>query len=268
MNFAERVNDLVEKKNSLLCVGLDTVVEKMPPSIQASADPLFNFNKKIIDATAEYAAAFKVNLAFYEAYGTQGWQALHKTFAYLPDDVIKIADAKRGDIGNTAKKYAEAVFGQLDADAVTINPYMGFDSAEPFLQDETKGAFFLCLTSNPGSMDFQHFSNGREKLYERVAARVKEWNSRGNCGLVVGATHPEELAGIRKIAGDMPLLIPGIGAQGGDLESSVKNAAGGAALFNSSRGIIYASNSDDFALAAADKAQRTRQQLNKAGKLN
>jgi orotidine-5'-phosphate decarboxylase len=265
MTFTQQANDIIQKKNSLLCVGLDSVIEKMPKSIQNSDDPLFNFNKEIIDATAEFASAFKVNLAFYEAHGLAGWRALQKTFEYLPDDVVKIADAKRGDIGNTAKMYADAVFEELKADAVTVNPYMGFDAAEPFLRDETKGVFFLCLTSNSGSQDFQHFTNGQEKLYEKIAATVKSWNTKGNCGLVVGATHPEELSGIRAIAGDMPFLIPGIGAQGGDLEASVKHGASrAAAFFNSSRGIIYTSNGNNFAQAAAHAAKQTMQQLNNA----
>ena len=265
MNFTQRVDGVIQKKNSLLCVGLDVIVNKLPESIQKSDDPLFNFNKEIIDATAGFAAAFKINLAFYEAHGLAGWKALQKTFDYLPDDVIKIADAKRGDIGNTAQMYAAALFDELGADAVTVNPYMGFDAAEPFLQDAKKGVFFLCLTSNPGSQDFQYFSNGQQKLYEQVAATVKAWNVKSNCGLVVGATHPEEIAEIRRIAGDMPFLIPGVGAQGGDLEASVKNGAdGAAALFNSSRGIIYASNKNDFARAAAAAAEQTKQQLNDA----
>lgn len=265
MNFTQRANDVIKHKNSLLCVGLDSVVEKMPHSIQNSDDPLFNFNKKIIDATAPFASSFKVNLAFYEAYGVAGWKALQKTFDYLPDDVIKIADAKRGDIGNTAKMYADAIFNELKADAVTVNPYMGFDAAEPFLRDEEKGVFFLCLTSNPGSRDFQHFSDGKQKLYEKIAATVKGWNAKGNCGLVVGATHPEELSGIRNIAGDMPFLIPGIGAQGGDLEASVKHGASNApAFFNSSRGIIYASQEENFDQAAARAAEQTMLQLNSA----
>ena len=254
MSFTQRVNDVIKKKNSLLCVGLDSVIEKMPSSLQKSNDPLFEFNKQIIDATADFASAFKVNLAFYEAYGLQGWRALEKTVHYLPDDVIKIADAKRGDIGNTASMYARALFEELGADAVTVNPYMGFDSAQPFLRDESKGVFFLCLTSNPGSQDFQRFRNGDEKLYERVAATVRVWNEKDNCGLVVGATHPDELADIRRLAGDMPFLIPGIGAQGGDVEASVKNGVGdrnAPALFNSSRAIIYASRGNEFARAAA-----------------
>jgi orotidine-5'-phosphate decarboxylase len=267
MTFAAKVRQTIKQKNSLLCVGLDSVVEKMPEHIRLTKNPLFEFNKAIIDTTAEYAAAFKVNLAFYEAYGVAGWQALHETLKYLPDDVIKIADAKRGDIGNTARMYAKALFEELGADAVTVNPYMGFDAAEPFLQNEEKGVFFLCLTSNPGSQNFQRFSDGEQCLYERVAEHVKEWNRRGNCGLVVGATHPEELAGVREIAPALPFLIPGIGAQGGDLAAAVRNGTdskASLALFNSSRAIIYASQGKDFAAAAAKSALRTRQQLNAA----
>jgi len=267
MNFREKVRDVIRTKNSLLCVGLDTVIEKMPNAIRSAENPLFAFNKAIINATADYAASFKVNLAFYEAYGLQGWRALQQTFDYLPKNVIKIADAKRGDIGNTASMYARGVWQELGADAVTVNPYMGFDSAEPFLQNEEKGVFFLCLTSNPGSKDFQHFSDGSVRLYEKVAATVNSWNSRGNCGLVVGATHPDELARVRNIAPELPFLIPGIGAQGGDLVESVKNGTnseGSLALFNSSRAIIYASQGSDFVEASRKAAQLTRDQLNEA----
>ncbi|MBN1479546.1 orotidine-5'-phosphate decarboxylase [candidate division KSB1 bacterium] len=266
MNFRERVDEIIRRKNSLLCVGLDSDIGKMPEIIRSSENPLYTFNKTIIDATIDFAAAFKVNLAFYEVYGELGWRALKDTFNYLPDSVIRIADAKRGDIGNTARMYARALFDGLGADAVTVNPYMGFDAAEPFLQDEEKGTFFLCLTSNPGAKDFQHFSNGTKCLYERIAETVKKWNVRANCGLVVGATRPNELATIRNIAPDVPFLIPGIGAQGGDLVASVQSGTdsqGSLALFNSSRAIIYASQDDVFA-AARDAARQTRQQLNQA----
>jgi orotidine-5'-phosphate decarboxylase len=267
MNFRDRVQKIIAKKNSLLCVGLDSVIEKMPECIRKSENPLFVFNKAIIDATADYAAAFKVNVAFYEAHGMAGWRAVQDTFAYLPDNVIKIADAKRGDIGNTAAMYARAVFDVLGADCVTVNPYMGFDSVAPFLRDETKGVFFICLTSNPGSQDFQYFSNGEQRLYERVAGMVNVWNTQNNCGLVVGATHADELAAVRKISPELPFLIPGIGAQGGDLIAAVRNgtdAKGSLALFNSSRAIIYASQYDDFARAAQKAAQATMMQLNEA----
>lgn len=265
MNFRDKVHEIIQKKKSLLCVGLDSDIEKMPEIVRVSKNPLFAFNKAIIDATIEYAAAFKVNLAFYEAYGELGWRALRETFHYLPDSVIRIADAKRGDIGNTAVMYARALYENLGADAVTINPYMGFDAAWPFLREESKGAFFLCLTSNPGAKDFQYFSNDTQCLYERVAETVKKWNVLGNCGLVVGATHPDELAAIRRIAPDMPFLLPGIGAQGGDLAAAIKNgsdARGSLVLLNSSRAIIYASRDDNFAAAAQNAAKKTWQQIN------
>lgn len=264
MNFNERVDAVIRERQSLLCVGLDSVIEKMPKKMQRTENPLFEFNKAIIDATLEHAAAFKLNLAFYEVYGAKGWEALKATLNYLPDDVICIADAKRGDIGNTAGRYAEAIFSELGADAVTVNPYMGRDSAEPFLTRPEKGVFFLCLTSNPGSADFQHFSDGSEKLYERVAKTVVSWNEHGNCGLVVGATHPPELAGVRNLAPELPFLIPGIGAQGGDAEQAVRNGANAhasMALFNSSRAILYASNGENFAGAAAQAAAETKMRL-------
>lgn len=267
MAFNDKVRDCIQEKNSLLCVGLDTAIDKMPEHIRQTDDPLFTFNKAIIDATAEYAAAFKVNTAFYEAYGVDGWLALQRTLDYLPRDVIRIADAKRGDIGNTAQMYAHAIFDTLGADAVTVNAYMGHDSAAPFLANPEKGVFFLCLTSNPGSRDLQYFTDGKQKLYERMADLVLSWNGNRNCGLVVGATHPDELAGIRGQVKELPLLIPGIGAQGGDLEASVTcgtDPDGMGALFNSSRAIIYASSGQDFQQAAATAAKNTRDALNAA----
>jgi orotidine-5'-phosphate decarboxylase len=267
VNFTERLNDIIKEKNSLLCVGLDTVLEKIPPHIRLKKDPLFEFNKAIIKATADVAAAFKVNTAFYEAYGLEGWQALKQTFDYLPQNTIKIADAKRGDIGNTSKMYARSLFEWLGADAITVNPLMGSDSVSPFLENPEKGVFFLCLTSNPGSADLQHFSNGQEKLYQKIIGLVNSWNIRGNCGLVVGATHPDELGTIRKLAGDLPFLIPGIGAQGGDVETSVKNGTdknGQGAIFNSSRAIIYASQKNGFEIDVRNAAKKTAAALNKS----
>lgn len=269
MTFNEKLNHSIVQKRSLLCIGLDTVLEQMPMSVRNSDRPLLNFNKAIIDATKEYAVAYKVNTAFYEAYGLEGWRALHETFAYLPADVIKIADAKRGDIGNTSQMYSRALFGGLAADAITVNPLMGTDSVMPFISDPEKGVFFLCLTSNSGSQDFQHTFDGRQKLYEKIATTVERWNSRDNCGLVVGATHPTELKAIRSLVHDLPFLIPGIGAQGGDMEQSVRfgvTAKGTGAIFNSSRAIIYASNGDNFAEAAAKAAAQTRDALNAARK--
>ena len=267
MSFRDHLQSIIRQKNSLLCVGLDPVVERMPEFLQKADDPIFQFNKAIIDATADLAAAFKLNLAFYEAYGLAGWQALQKTFDYLPADVIKIADAKRGDIGNTSRMYAKALFEELGADAVTVNPLMGHDSVRPFLEDPERGVFVLCLTSNPGSADLQRFSDGEVMLFHRIIELVNNWNERGNCGLVVGATHPNELAEVRRLAPDLPLLIPGIGAQGGDVAASVQNgtdANGENALFNSSRAILYASSGRDFAHAAREEARRTRDQINRA----
>jgi len=269
MTFAEKLDSIIRTKGSLLCVGLDSALEKLPAICRSQSEPLLAFNKAIIDATAPYVAAFKVNTAFYEAYGSAGWRVLEETFRYLPADAIKIADAKRGDIGNTAQLYAKALFSGLNADVITASPLLGGDSVAPFLEDEERGVFFLCLTSNPGSRDFQHFSDGRVKLYEQIADRVASWNIRGNCGLVVGATHPEELRDIRRRAPDLPFLIPGIGAQGGDLEQSVRfglTGRGGGALFNSSRAILFASSGDDFAAAAATAAERTMTELNEARK--
>ncbi|HOC23867.1 MAG TPA: orotidine-5'-phosphate decarboxylase [bacterium] len=269
MRFAERLDRVLEEKESLLCVGLDTVLEKIPASLRGEPDPLFAFNRAIIDATLPYAAAYKVNTAFYEAYGLAGWRALEETFRYLPADVIRIADAKRGDIGNTAMMYARGLFAGLGADAVTVNPLLGGDSVMPFLEEESLGVFFLCLTSNPGSRDFQHIQTGEGRLYEVIAHRVRSWNEKGNCGLVVGATHPEQLGAIRTLAPELPLLIPGIGAQGGELEASVRagtDKAGRGALYNSSRAILYASAGEDFREAAASAARATRDGLQRAGK--
>jgi orotidine-5'-phosphate decarboxylase len=270
MDFNHRLLDVIDKKNSLLCIGLDTALDKIPESLKQHHDPLFTFNKAIIDATADFAAACKVNTAFYEACGLDGWRALAETFSYLPSDVIKIADAKRGDIGNTSAMYARAFFKEMRADAITVNPLLGGDSVEPFLQDPQKGVFFLCLTSNPGSRDLQYFSNGQQSLFEKIISLVKAWNKNNNCGLVVGATHPQELAQVREMASNLPLLIPGIGAQGGDIDAAVArgtDANASNALFNSSRAIIYASQGDDFAQAARDAAEETWKKLNAARSL-
>ncbi|HOX85995.1 MAG TPA: orotidine-5'-phosphate decarboxylase [bacterium] len=267
MAFAQMLHNTIERKQTLLCIGLDSDPDRLPAHLKNEADPILTFNRAIIEATADLAAAFKINTAFYESLGSQGWETLQATFASLPADTIKIADAKRGDIGNTSQQYASAFFHQLNADALTVNPYMGFDSVAPFLQDPEKGVFFLCLTSNPGAQDFQYFSNSKQRLYERIAAAVQKWNNKENCGLVVGATHPDELGGVRAIAPDLPFLIPGIGAQGGDLEQAVLQGTdryGGAAIFNSSRAILYASNGRDFAEAARRTAEATRHALERA----
>ncbi len=265
MNFNAKVLDICRRKRSFVCVGLDVDLEKIPAALQREPDALFIFSKAIIEATVPFAAAYKINTAFFEAYGKKGWDALERISALLPDDVIRIADAKRADIGNTSRRYARAFFDEMPFDALTVNPYLGSDAVAPFLERPDKGAFILCVTSNRGAVDFQHCSDGREKLYERVARYVMEWNTNRNCGLVTGATHPDELGRIRKIAPGIPLLIPGIGAQGGDLEKAVNRAIqtnDDTALINSSRGIIYASSDSSFAECAAKQAEMLRNTIN------
>ena len=264
MKLNKTIRQATRERDSLLCVGLDVRAERIPAHIMASDDPIFTFNKAIIDATADLVLAYKPNLAFYEALGLQGWDVLKRTVDYIPEGIIKIGDAKRGDIGTTAEKYAEALFN-LGFDVVTVNPYLGWDSIGPFVKDETRGVFILCLTSNPSSKDLQYLKLEGTPLYERVALEANRWNENGNCGLVVGATHPDELATVRGIAPDIPFLIPGIGAQGGDLEASVlagTDAHGEMAVVNSSRGIIYASSGKDFAEAARREAQQMRDAMN------
>jgi len=264
VNFTEKLTNASRKNKSLLCVGLDPDPERMPDKIG-----IFKFNKAIIEATSDLVCAYKLNLAFYEAQGDEGLDALKKTIKYIPDDTPVIGDAKRGDIGNTAKAYARAIFDNLNFDATTVNPYLGSDSIEPFIRYHDKGIFILCRTSNAGAVDFQSLrcetESGSRPLFELVALKASQWNTHGNIGLVVGATYPEELKLIRQSHPDMPLLIPGIGAQGGDLELVVRygvNSQGEKAIFNSSRQIIYASRGSDFAEAARKAASELREQIN------
>ncbi len=265
MNFVEKLTNTAKKNKSLLCVGLDPDPKLMPDKVG-----IFEFNKAIIDATADLVCAYKPNIAFYEALGNEGLGALRQTIKYVPDDIPVIGDAKRGDIGNTAKAYARALFDYFSFDATTDNPHLGFDSVEPFLQYTTKGVFILCRTSNAGAVDFQSLRCETEEhsyrpLFEIVALKASQWNIHGNIGLVVGATCLEELRLIRQSHPDMPLLIPGIGAQGGDLASTVRygvNAKGEGAIINSSRGIIYASLGKDFAQAARQAASSLQEQIN------
>ncbi len=264
MNFVEKLTNAARKNKSLLCVGLDPDPERMPDNVS-----VFEFNKAIIDATSDLVCAYKLNLAFYEALDEPGLDALKHTIKQIPTDIPVIGDAKRGDIGNTAKAYAKAIFSNLNCDATTVNPYLGFDSIEPFIQYTDKGVFILCRTSNAGALDFQSLRCEAEPdyrpLFEIVALRAGQWNTRGNIGLVVGATSPEELRLVRQIQPDMPLLIPGIGAQGGELASAVRygvNSKGEGAIINSSRQVIYASRGKDFARAARQVAASLRDQIN------
>ena len=265
MSINNLIRQTIQARNSLLCVGLDVNPQRIPSHIMKQDDPIFRFNKSIIDATADLVLAYKPNLAFYEALGIEGWEVLKRTVDYIPKGIIKIGDAKRGDIGSTAQKYAEALY-RLGFDMVTVNPYLGLDSVGPFIQDKDKGVFVLCLTSNPSSKDFQYNITDGKTLYQRIAVTTVEWNKEDNCGLVVGATHPDELRDIRGIAPELPFLIPGIGAQGGDLEASVlagTDEHGEMAVINSSRGIIYASSDEDFADRAREEAKNLRDAINR-----
>jgi orotidine-5'-phosphate decarboxylase len=264
MTFNERLNEVCTQKNSLVCVGLDVDLTKIPKFILEKKEPLLYFSQAIIDATLEYAVAFKINTAFFEAYGSKGWEAMTKIVNYLPNDVIKIADAKRSDIGNTSKMYARAFFEELNFDAITVNPYLGSDAVAPFLEDEQKGVFILCHTTNKGAEDFQRFSDGKKLLFELVAENVQKWNHKNNCGLVVGATYPEEMKRLRSLAPKLPFLVPGLGAQGGDFDLAINYATdekGLGAIFNFSRSLIYSSNSEDFAEAAGEEAKRIKEDI-------
>ena len=264
MNFIDKLNNAARKNQSLVCIGLDPDPNRMPDNVSVLA-----FSKAIIDATAHLVCAYKPNLAFYEAMGQEGMEALEQTVKYIPDDIPVICDGKRGDIGNTAKAYARAIFDNLGCDAATVSPYLGFDSVEPFIQYEDKGVFVLCRTSNPGALDFQSLrcesESGTHPLFELVALKASHWNVNGNIGLVVGATYPEELRIIRDNHPDMPILIPGVGAQGGDLEITIRygvDAKGEKAIINSSRQILYASRGKDFAEAAGKTALSLRDEIN------
>ena len=258
----------IKAKGSFLCVGLDTDLEKIPSFLLESNDPMFEFNKAIIDSTAKYSVAYKPNLAFYEAGGLKGWESLDKTVRYIRrnfPDIFIIADAKRGDIGNTSSMYAKAFFDQMDFDAVTVAPYMGEDSVKPFLAYEGKWIILLALTSNKGAFDFQYIKDREEdkRLFELVLQKSKEWGNEQNMMYVVGATKAEELASIRKIIPDHFLLVPGVGAQGGSLQEVAEfgmNENCGL-LVNSSRAIIYASKESDFAQKAGEMAMETRNEM-------
>jgi orotidine-5'-phosphate decarboxylase len=265
MNFIEKLVGATEKNDSLLCIGLDPDPELMPERLS-----ILDFNRAIIDATRDLVCAYKLNFAFYEVFGNEGIDALKRTVGYIPDEIPVIGDAKRGDIGNTARAYARAIFSSFNFDAATVNPYLGFDSVEPFIEYEDKGVFILCRTSNPGSADFQSLicnTDGETTpLFQMVAARASQWNEYGNIGLVVGATYPEELQLIRQSHPDMPLLIPGIGTQGGDLKKAVAygvDASGRKAIITSSRYVIYASRGRDFEGAARKAASKLRNQVNR-----
>ncbi len=260
MIFLEKLTSVARVNNSWLCIGLDPEPEKLPQGVG-----VLEFCHAIIEATHDLVCAYKPNSAFFEALGAEGWASLKSTIEAVPRNIPVILDAKRSDIGNTGRAYARAAFDHLGADAITVNPYMGYDSVEPFFEYRDKGVFILCRTSNPGSADFQSLRCDGKSLYRVVAEKVGEWNKHGNLGLVVGATQPEELKDIRQSHPTLPLLIPGVGAQGGSLEQAVRYGAdvnGKLAIINSSRQILYASSGPDYAAIARRVAQALRDEIN------
>ncbi len=265
MNRKELLQEIKDKK-SYLCIGLDTDISKIPTHLRKSPDPIFEFNKLIIDATKNYCVAYKPNIAFYEALGPKGWESLEKTMEYIPDNIFTIADAKRGDIGNTSRKYAETFFSYFDFDAVTVAPYMGIDSVSPFLEYDDKWVILLALTSNQGNNDFQQLISNGKPLYHQVIEKSQSWGNPNNLMYVIGATHPNKIAEVRELAKEYFFLVPGVGAQGGSLsavsEYGLNTQCG--LLINSSRGIIYAGGDvENFADISGQKAKELQLEMSK-----
>lgn len=270
MTFIDKLNKSVQKNNSLLCVGLDPDISKFPDTIPKDPALIFEFNKAIIDATADLVCCYKPNSAFFEAHGASGIEQLKKTIEYIHDacpDIPVLLDAKRGDIGNTNEHYVQYAFDYLAADAITVHPYLGTEAVEPYFTTSEKGVFVLAKTSNPDSAEFQNVATDGQPMYMRVISGfLNKFSESRNCFFVVGATYPEELAAIRKQVGDIPLLIPGVGAQGGKLEDIIpvgKNTESAGLIISSSRAILYASNGADFAEAARVEALNTKDEINK-----
>ena len=259
---------LNKTKNAFhICVGLDSDIKKIPVHLRKEKNAILQFNKAVIDATADEAAAFKINFAFYENWGIEGLKTLEETISYIPKDILIIADAKRGDIGNTSQKYAESIFDHFKSDSITLHPYMGSDSVQPFLDYPDKISFILCLTSNPSANDFekQKLENGNY-LYQEVITKVNSWNAKNNCGLVFGATNPDELKVNIDSFNNMPILLPGVGAQGGSLEDVAKNFLSNNKsnyLVNISRGLIYADDTVDFKSVIQDRIKGYNQSVKK-----
>ena len=258
LSFNERLNMLISNKTSFLCIGLDPDMDKLPAHLKYEKNPIDLFVREVVEATKDLVIAYKANLAFYECEGHNGVEALHNLATLLPKDVLLILDGKRGDIENTSRKYATAYFEKMGAHAITLNPYMGYDSIKPFIEKKECGAFILALTSNRGSADFQYLQIGTESLYLYLAKKVKTWNALNNCGLVVGATEIEDLKILRRAIPDLPFLIPGVGTQGGILKDVLaygRNKAGTGMLINVGRDIIYAGSGKDFAQKIREKTQ-------------
>ncbi len=272
MTFVAKLLAASRRNNSLICIGLDPEASRLPAHLRDQPNAILAFHQAIIEATADLVCAYKPNLAFYESLGPAGLTILQETLRLIPAHIPTIGDAKRGDMDNTARHYARALFEVYGFDAITVNPYQGHDSLQPFLDYQEKGVLILCRTSNPGSRDLQDVlvSQGNERpapLYEYVARQVLKWNAAGNAGLVVGATYPQELQRIRQIAPDLPILIPGVGAQGGDLAAAARDgtdAAGERVIISSSRSVLYASAGRDFAEKAAQVTSELRDRANEA----
>lgn len=268
MNFLQQLNSAIEKNNSLACIGLDPDLDKIPKHLLSDSDPIFAFNKAIIDSTLDLVCCYKANIAFYSSQDTAGLESLKKTISYIHrhSNIPFILDAKRADIGNSANYYAKEVFNIFQTDAVTVNPYLGFDAVEPFLKQTDKGVIVLCRTSNPGASDVQSLKVGEEELYLTIAKKVNEWNKQyGNCLLVVGATWTEELKKVREVTPDMFFLVPGIGHQGGILEETLKYGLTkdkSGLVIHSARSIIYASNKEDFGQIARVGTEKLRSEIN------
>lgn len=270
MTFQQKLNQAIEKNNSLVCLGLDSDINKLPEFLKSNPNPQFEFNKAIIGATHDLICAYKPNSAFYEALGDKGLKELKMTCDYLNQNfpyVPIILDAKRADIGNTNNGYIKYAYDYLEVDAITLSPYLGREAIQPFLNLIDKGSIILCKTSNQGAGELQDLKINGKPLYLTIAQKVtNEWNANNNCMLVVGATYPEELTTIRHSIRDMTILVPGIGVQGGDLEKTLKaglNSQKSGLLINSSRGIIFASSKQDFAQKAREQAQKLREEINK-----
>lgn len=269
MKFKDRILRAARTNRSLVCVGLDFEMDYIPPPLREYDYPILTFNQAIIEATKDLVCAYKPNIAFYERHGERGLTGLRKTIELIPEEIPVILDCKRGDVGSTAKAYAESYFEDLGVDAITVNPYLGTDSIEPFLTFEDKGVFVLCRSTNSGAADFQDLLVNGSPLYEHVARRaVQEWNRNDNVGLVAPATVPKALQSLRRVAGpNLPILIPGIGTQGGTVTDAVKlgcNLRGEMAILSSSRSVLYASQGPDFAEAARAVAQKLKDDCNEA----
>ncbi len=265
--FVDRLQATAVAKRSWLCVGLDVVVDRLPAGLPRDAGGVRQFISAVVESTSDLVCAYKPNFSFFEAMGVEGWSILHDLRELVPEDILLIADAKRGDIDSSAEAYARAILDRMGFDAITVNPYVGGDCVAPFLDRADRGVFVLTRSSNPGANEFQDLMVENEPLYLTVANRVVSWNRHGNCGLVVGATYPKELADVRKRAPALPILIPGVGAQAGDLEAAVRagqSEAGGLALINASRSVIYAGSGTNFRTAVREAAEDLRNRIDAA----